>query len=154
VASQVVAGLGFLGGGAIIVLGRRIRGLTTAASIWVTAAIGLAVGAGYVVPALATWAVVIFALWSLVRLEKHMAQHDEYVTLRLEFSKPGRLFARIEDVLRGHGFSVLTYKTDRDANAAVYHVSARHSTEVDFEQVTSDLSDTFAPQGLTRIRWK
>jgi uncharacterized membrane protein YhiD involved in acid resistance len=46
VASYVVAGIGFLGGGAIIKYGANIKGLTTAASIWVTAAIGVAVGVG------------------------------------------------------------------------------------------------------------
>src|SRR5437879_4536504 len=46
IASNVVTGVGFLGGGAIIKLGASVRGLTTAASMWVTAAVGLAVGLG------------------------------------------------------------------------------------------------------------
>ena len=50
VASQVVVGVGFLGGGAILKYGPNVRGLTTAGSIWVTAAIGLAVGLGYYWP--------------------------------------------------------------------------------------------------------
>ena len=55
VASQVVVGIGFLGAGAIVKEGLTIRGLTTAASLWVTAAIGLAVGiGGYVMASLTT----------------------------------------------------------------------------------------------------
>jgi len=46
IASQIVVGIGFLGGGAILRDGQSVRGLTTAASLWVTAACGLAVGAG------------------------------------------------------------------------------------------------------------
>jgi len=46
IAAQVVSGIGFLGAGAIIRLGNSIRGLTTAASLWFVAAVGLAVGAG------------------------------------------------------------------------------------------------------------
>ena len=46
VASYVVAGIGFLGGGAIIKYGANIEGLTTAASVWATAAIGVAIGVG------------------------------------------------------------------------------------------------------------
>ena len=46
VASQIVVGIGFLGGGAILKYGASIRGLTTAANLWITAAVGLAVSAG------------------------------------------------------------------------------------------------------------
>jgi putative Mg2+ transporter-C (MgtC) family protein len=60
VASNVVTGVGFLGGGAILKEGSSVRGLTTAASIWVTAAVGLAVGVGiYAMAALATLALVL-----------------------------------------------------------------------------------------------
>ena len=62
VASQVVVGVGFLGGGAILKEGISVRGLTTAASLWVTAAIGLAVSLGVVVPALVTTAGLIGSL--------------------------------------------------------------------------------------------
>ena len=60
VASQVVVGIGFLGAGAIVKEGLTIRGLTTAASLWVTAAIGLAVGiGGYVMASLTTLALIV-----------------------------------------------------------------------------------------------
>lgn len=60
VASNVVTGVGFLGGGAILKEGPTVRGLTTAASLWVTAAVGLAVGLGlYFVAALTTLALVV-----------------------------------------------------------------------------------------------
>ena len=65
IAAQVVAGMGFLGAGAIIKLGNNIRGLTTAASLWVTAAIGLAIGAGMFIAALT---VVLLALITLIFL--------------------------------------------------------------------------------------
>jgi len=63
IAAQVVAGMGFLGAGAIIKLGNSIRGLTTAASLWLTAAIGLTIGAGMFIAALT---VIILALITLV----------------------------------------------------------------------------------------
>jgi len=67
IAAQVVSGIGFLGAGAIIRLGSNIRGLTTAASLWLTAAIGLTVGAGMFVTALTAE---ILALVTLVVLHK------------------------------------------------------------------------------------
>jgi putative Mg2+ transporter-C (MgtC) family protein len=60
-----VTGIGFLGAGAIIRQGPNVRGLTTAATLWAVAAIGLAAGAGYYAGAVATTIVVIFALWPL-----------------------------------------------------------------------------------------
>jgi putative Mg2+ transporter-C (MgtC) family protein len=65
IAAQIVTGIGFLGAGAIIRQGPNVRGLTTAATLWAVAAIGLASGAGYYAGAVATTIVVIFALWPL-----------------------------------------------------------------------------------------
>jgi putative Mg2+ transporter-C (MgtC) family protein len=67
IAAQVVSGIGFLGAGAIIRLGSNIRGLTTAASLWLTAAIGLTLGAGMFVTALTAE---ILALITLIVLHK------------------------------------------------------------------------------------
>jgi putative Mg2+ transporter-C (MgtC) family protein len=65
VAAQIVTGIGFLGAGAIIREGISVRGLTTAGSLWVVAAIGMASGAGYYWPAVAGTALTLFALWPL-----------------------------------------------------------------------------------------
>jgi putative Mg2+ transporter-C (MgtC) family protein len=65
IAAQIVTGIGFLGAGAIIRQGLSVRGLTTAATLWVVAAIGLAVGAGYYSGALITTGLVVLALWPL-----------------------------------------------------------------------------------------
>jgi putative Mg2+ transporter-C (MgtC) family protein len=73
VASYVVSGIGFLGAGAIIRHGINVRGLTTAASLWVVAAIGVAVGAGMYEFSVATTALVILALWPLSALKKALA---------------------------------------------------------------------------------
>jgi putative Mg2+ transporter-C (MgtC) family protein len=65
IAAQIVTGIGFLGAGAIIRQGLSIRGLTTAATLWVVAAIGLAAGAGYYAGAVITTIVALIALWPL-----------------------------------------------------------------------------------------
>jgi len=65
VAAQIVTGVGFLGAGAIIRQGFSVRGLTTAATLWVVAAVGLAAGAGYYSGAVITTALVLIALWPL-----------------------------------------------------------------------------------------
>ena len=60
-----MTGIGFLGAGAIIREGLSVRGLTTAATLWVVAAIGMACGAGYYWPAAATTGLTLLALWPL-----------------------------------------------------------------------------------------
>jgi putative Mg2+ transporter-C (MgtC) family protein len=65
IAAQIVTGIGFLGAGAIIRQGLSVRGLTTAATLWVVAAVGLASGAGYYSGAVVTTALVLLALWPL-----------------------------------------------------------------------------------------
>src|SRR5919109_3383587 len=62
IAAQIVSGIGFLGAGAIIRQGLAVRGLTTAATLWVVAAIGLAAGAGYYSGAVIATAVALIAL--------------------------------------------------------------------------------------------
>ncbi len=76
IAAQVVSGIGFLGAGAIIKYGTNIRGLTTAASIWVIAALGLAVGAGMYLGAIIGTAILLMALILLNHTEKrHFTKH-------------------------------------------------------------------------------
>jgi putative Mg2+ transporter-C (MgtC) family protein len=73
VASYVVSGIGFLGAGAIIRHGINVRGLTTAASLWVVAAIGVAVGVGMYGLAIGVTALVILALWPLGAVKRVLA---------------------------------------------------------------------------------
>jgi putative Mg2+ transporter-C (MgtC) family protein len=72
IAAQIVTGIGFLGAGAIIRQGFSVRGLTTAATLWVVAAVGLASGAGYYSGAVITTALVLVALWPLRIVAYHM----------------------------------------------------------------------------------
>ncbi len=65
IAAQIVTGIGFLGAGAIIREGLSVRGLTTAASLWISAAVGMAAGTGYYEAAVAATALTLFALWPL-----------------------------------------------------------------------------------------
>lgn len=70
IAAQVVSGVGFLGGGAILHYGGTVRGLTTAASLWAVAAVGMAAGAGLFVVATISAVLVIVALEVFQRIER------------------------------------------------------------------------------------
>lgn len=97
VAAQIVSGIGFLGAGAILKYGTSIRGLTTAASLWTTAAIGMATGAGEWVVAAVGTLIVILSLWPLNALVARIHRPGtQNIRLRLEV---GRLEA-LGDVSR------------------------------------------------------
>lgn len=72
IAAQIVSGIGFLGAGAILKYGTSVRGLTTAASLWATAAVGMAAGAGAWLVAVVTTVLVVLSLgplnWVIARL--------------------------------------------------------------------------------------
>lgn len=94
IASQVVSGIGFIGAGTIIFQKHAIRGLTTAAGLWVTAAIGLASGAGMHIIATASTVMVLICLETL----NYTTQHFGTRHLNLSFISPDK--EHIEKILQ------------------------------------------------------
>ena len=84
IAAQVVSGIGFLGAGAIIQMKGSVRGLTTAAGIWVSACIGLCVGAGLYLVSIASCLLIIFVLLTFELCEKHLFKGGEMKIVRLK----------------------------------------------------------------------
>ncbi len=92
--SYVLGGIGFLGAGTIVKDGLRVRGLTTAASLWVVAAIGLAVGSGFYLGALLAAGMTVLTLWVLKFIEDKSIGRHNTVWLEMEIrNKPGQLAA-------------------------------------------------------------
>lgn len=89
--AQVMSGIGFLGAGTILLKkgSSTITGLTTAAGLWTTAAIGLAVGYGFYIGALATVAVALLAFTLMSRLEYRMNRNRQRVFVYLELDSVG-----------------------------------------------------------------
>jgi putative Mg2+ transporter-C (MgtC) family protein len=150
-AGHVLSGLGFLGAGAIITLGRRVSGLTTAACIWVTAAIGLALGCGYVFVAIVAFLVVMFALHILARWERTMAQKERYVQLDLHFGGDGNRMDRVRGLLRERGYELLDYGLDWRPDGTVYNLRLRYTMPDDPERLAMNMADALKKESLTRI---
>jgi putative Mg2+ transporter-C (MgtC) family protein len=103
IAAQIVTGIGFLGAGAIIREGLSVRGLTTAATLWVVAAVGMACGAGYYWPAAAATGLTLIALWPLrvlaYRVIERMKPEENRLTVELqEGQSVGPFLAELDDV--------------------------------------------------------
>lgn len=103
IAAGVVTGIGFLGAGAIIRYGVSVRGLTTAASLWTVAAVGLLTGKGFYTAALITTAVVILSLYALRQLENRLLypRLGQAIGVQIRFSSPGYApLAQLIEVLK------------------------------------------------------
>lgn len=84
IAAQVVSGIGFLGAGAILARGEIVKGLTTAASIWTVAAVGLAVGGGLYLAASASTVIVLIILVGIKTLEEAYHSRNQSCQLSVE----------------------------------------------------------------------
>ncbi|HYY02438.1 MAG TPA: MgtC/SapB family protein [Gaiellaceae bacterium] len=101
IAAQIVTGIGFLGAGAIIRQGLSVRGLTTAATLWVVAAVGLAAGAGYYSAAVISTALVLIALYPLriiaYRILRRFRPEDGRLLVELPIGhSPGEVIDEVE----------------------------------------------------------
>jgi len=135
VASNVVVGIGFLGGGAILKYGASVRGLTTAASMWVTAAIGLAVGIGYywaaVAATIATLAALVGFRYLRGLIRDRFSRQAEVVTFRLRRgADPTALVAAVHD-LAGVSVRSMRIDTSEDSTDVTVGLKTEPSVRLD-----------------------
>jgi putative Mg2+ transporter-C (MgtC) family protein len=113
IAAQVVSGIGFLGAGAMIRLGNNIRGLTTAASLWLIAAVGMAVGAGQFLAAAATLALTLVALCGLGEFERRIFPAERNKTLELHFKNSTPDINKLLSTVKTFGVRVQSMDVDQ-----------------------------------------
>jgi putative Mg2+ transporter-C (MgtC) family protein len=102
----VMAGIGFLGAGGILKEGFSVRGLTTAASLWCTATIGMLIGLGFYFPAVATTALTLVSL-TLLRWIERLLHSEHEVQLHLRQNRAGAMREpAIVALLAKHGYRV------------------------------------------------
>ncbi|MBO5305307.1 MAG: MgtC/SapB family protein [Clostridia bacterium] len=106
-AAQVIAGMGFIGAGTIIVTRRRqVKGLTTAAGLWTAAIVGIAAGAGCYIEALFACLLVLFTELVFSKIEYFLMASARAVNVYVEFTDKKELY-RILDVIRARGIEIL-----------------------------------------------
>ena len=105
--AQVIAGIGFIGAGTIIITKRRqVKGLTTAAGLWTAAIVGLCCGAGYYEGAVITTLVVILAELVLARVEYFVVSNARAFNLFVEYSESGKLGNIIDTIKKSGGYII------------------------------------------------
>ncbi len=112
IAAQVVTGIGFIGAGTIIFQKQVVRGLTTAAGLWVTAAIGLACGNGMFWLALITTAIVLISLGLINVYLPYLSQKEHTVTFLVE---DYTVLTEVMENLHKEKITVLNYELHKDA---------------------------------------
>jgi putative Mg2+ transporter-C (MgtC) family protein len=150
VASQIVVGIGFLAGGVILKSGANIRGLTTAANLWITAAIGTAVGLGALVIGAAATAIALLALVGLrpVRrlLERYVVDREEF---RVEAARELDITDLVE-LVRRSGVLIREVHVSETANDQSITLRVRLPRQVSPGEVASRIA---AHPGVRNVDW-
>jgi putative Mg2+ transporter-C (MgtC) family protein len=150
-AAQIVTGIGFLGGGAIVRHGLTVKGLTTAASIWATASVGVAVGAGNYVLGVGGAVLVVGTLFGLRRvsntLQRWGVSREEFVLATV----PGFDVQRVVDLAQRERVDVrgLEHQQDEDGDRIVLLVKLRPRYRP--EQLLDALKRV---EGVVQVEWE
>ena len=151
IAAQIVSGIGFLGAGAIIRQGLSVRGLTTAATLWVVAAIGMAAGAGYYSAAVLATALVLVSLWPLRIIGRGLARRVRPVHHRLIVEVPrGGSGAPVLSALEDAGARASSLEFDEEQGRRRVAIEVQLSSETDPASVVARLMDE---DGVIGAEW-
>jgi putative Mg2+ transporter-C (MgtC) family protein len=141
ISAQIVTGIGFLGAGAILRNGMTVRGLTTAAGLWIVAAIGMAAGAGAYLAASVSTAVVLITLIGFRHLRPTLMQRlrSDYVLLELAV-KDQKTFGKAVAILARSGVSVERVDSEHsDDDHYRYSLELRHPASTSLAPVLEEL---------------
>ena len=123
VAAQVVSGIGFLGAGSILLRGEVIRGLTTAASLWTVAAVGLAVGSGLYVEACAATVIILGILAGVKPFEERFLSRSKNYEISMKADRGQMSFEGLNKALGVHSRRLTRYVAHPAEDPAVDNIS-------------------------------
>ena len=153
IAAGVVTGIGFLGAGTIMRFKASVRGLTTAASLWVVSGLGLAVGSGLYFASLVTTILTIITLLVFSRIEHSLIRKDWYKTLVIESKPDIDNLGQIREVLANHAVEIKDFDMEKtkDGLCVVWRLSLRLLTSKEDGEIVSDMSRI---GGIKSTRWE
>lgn len=153
IASYTIAGMGFLGAGTIIKGRGSIRGLTTAAGLWLVTALGLAVGAGLFLPALLTTAIAVIVLFWF-RFFRPNISRDQHTILSIRCCCDERPIEEIKDVLNsfsGLKIEFTNYNENRESRDVTYTFRLTSKDYLDWNEMLDSLR--YIPS-IKEFTWK
>jgi len=141
-AQGIMTGIGFLGAGVIMKDGLTVRGLTTAASIWMTASIGILIGIGFYFPAIVATLLTLGVL-SLFRWIEAIIPSQYYARLHIRFKRQELMpEPEMRDMITGHGFSVanLSYQMSDEGKVFEYQMTIRTGERDSYRRLAENLT--------------
>jgi len=141
-AQGIMTGIGFLGAGVIMKEGLTVRGLTTAASIWITAAIGVLIGIGFYFPAVVATLITLGALALFRWIEMIMPSHY-YARLNVRFKRQETpVEAELRDLITRQDFSVanLSYRLEQEGKYFEYQMTVRSQNTDSYRKLAETLT--------------
>ena len=110
----VVSGIGFLGAGTILVTGKKqIKGLSTAATLWVTACMGMAIGAGFLDAGILAFLLIVFANVILLQISDRVENNSKYMSIYIEVPK-NRGVNKLTNAINDQGFSIMSMEKSKE----------------------------------------
>lgn len=151
IAAQVISGIGFIGAGAILKIGANVRGLTTAATIWSVAAVGLAVGSGMYLVACAGTVIILFVLTVLDKIEKEFFPAQFLKYMHITFRDITTKTERVLDIIRSYKIKVKDFDITQSPqkNTTWMKVFIQVKADTDFKRLYGDLEKI---KGVVNIR--
>lgn len=138
-AAQVISGIGFLGAGTILVTGRhQVKGLTTAAGLWATACMGLAIGIGFYKAAIAACIMITFATVVLHRFDNFLVSKSKIMDLYIEFSNTVPI-TTVLDTLKGLQVNIETIEIMKPTYGANAQIAAIMTIKLKQKKVRVDV---------------
>ena len=142
IAAQVISGIGFIGAGAILHQGLNIRGLTSAAIIWTAAALGLAIGAGFIVPALISFVIAVISLVVIEKIEEKVFPADSIKKLSLVFYNSDVNYDKIEKAILDEGMTIRNLDISENLKKQELELNyiVKSASNVDIEKLIDSIS--------------
>jgi putative Mg2+ transporter-C (MgtC) family protein len=111
--AQVISGIGFIGAGTIMFTGfKQVKGITTAAGLWVAACMGLAIGAGFIYATFITWAIMMVVMTVFDRWESKFFAHMSEIRLYIVFEN-FQFFRGFMQKVKANGFVIVDFEMDK-----------------------------------------
>jgi len=151
IAAQVVTGVGFLGAGTIMRFRASVKGLTTAASLWVVAGIGLAIGSGMFSAAVSTTALVLIALFFFSKVQKVWTNKDWYKTLAISTEGTAEELRYIKDVLSKYGAEIRDFEIEKREGKSTVLLNVKLLTNREDDKIIFDIMKL---DGVERAGWE
>lgn len=156
IAAGVISGIGFIGVGSIIITSRReVRGLTTAAGLWVTAALGIALGSGMIYISIFTFFLAIITIRLLLLISNHTERTDRMLEIYIE-AEDMHTVENVRKYMTENGFRIKTMEKHRDkaisGNGLTVLLETDLMQKTDHSRVIKDIEDIDGVAYIEEIR--